>query len=81
MLDSRPFAQFAPSERGLLALTSCNEQRFIGMDTHTASFDTGRALLFQGTLSAGFSGKVDDSTGDKGHLLFSRTTNGLPLPI
>src|SRR5260370_948612 len=51
------------------------------MDTHTASFYTGGALLFQWALSAGLFRKVDDPTGNKGHLLFSRTTDDLPFPI
>src|SRR5690348_4833085 len=51
------------------------------MDAHTASFRTGGALLFQGTLCAGLFGKVDDPTRHKRHLLFSGAPNHLSLPI
>jgi hypothetical protein len=51
------------------------------MDADTASFGTGRALGFQRTLGTGLFGKVDHAAGNKGHLLFSRTTDELPFPI
>ena len=51
------------------------------MDAHTASFGTGGALSFQGTLRTGLFGEMDHSTGNKGHLLLSRASDDLPFPV
>jgi hypothetical protein len=81
MLNGDPFAQFGASLRRLLTLAKFDEQGFIGMDADTTSFATGGALGFQGALSAGRLGKMDHATGHKGHLLSSRTLDGLPWPV
>src|SRR5260370_19851403 len=51
------------------------------MDTHAASFRTGRALCFQRTLGTGVFGKMNDPTRHKGHFLFSWTKDDLLFPI
>ncbi len=51
------------------------------MDTHAASFCTGRALVFQRALGTGVFGKMNDATRHKGHFLFSWTADDLPFPI
>jgi hypothetical protein len=53
----------------------------IRMNAHTASFRAAGALLFQWALGTRLSGKVNHSTGNKGHLLCSRTAPHLPFPI
>src|SRR5215470_15932273 len=51
------------------------------MNAHTASFNTGGALGFQGTLSAHLFGEMDYTARNKGHFLLGGTLDDLSFPV
>lgn len=51
------------------------------MNAHATSFRTGSTWNFQRASDTGIFGKMDNSTEDKGHLLFCWTANDLLVPI